>query len=441
MKIKSLFVAAVIALPLLFIACNDDLNTLGGSIQPPSDTISVATDTVLLQARTTKLDSIYARTTYGVLGKYEDDVFGTIKSDYLCQMYYPDDVVFKGKFKQIDSTQFVIDYVTFFGDSLAPMGLSVYQVTSPLEGNYYTNIDPAKYCDMSKVLASEAFTIHGSKRSGTARRVIADLGTDFGQSFYDAWANGTFKNKDSFNQFFPGMYVTTNFGSGSLIKVAYTSIDIYYSYVYTKDGAERDTTGWFSISATPEVIQMNHLANSNPDELFAEGSGATYLKTPGGVCTEIDIPIAQIAANMEQKRMSNINSVQLALKGYTEKEPDEEGGLVRPSYHLLIDKDSIQSFFTKRNNVTDGVTSSLIARTTASNTYNFSNIASIITHYKKEGKDKVTFSLLPVEVNMVTSSSSSTSTITGIYHYMMPSTAILRNDPENMRLELVYSKF
>ncbi len=450
MKIKSLFAIFSFFLFFALFSCDDDLNAIGGSIQPPSDTISVTTDTISLNARTiSMLDSVYARTISGVLGKYEDDVFGTIKSDYLCQFYFPDDLKFKGDVTEIDSVQFVIDfnYRYSVGDTTAIMGLSVYPVTTPLSSYYYTNADPTKYCDMKELLVNDTYSVSGSKiLSATQREIITDLGIPFGQKIYDAWKNGTIKDNKSFNEFFPGVYVTTNFGSESLIKVLYTSIDMYYKYndVLGNHDGTKDTirTASLSISATDEVIQLNHIKNKNPENLFEEGTGATYLKTPAGVYTEVVMPIADIAKSMETRNMTTINSAQFRLKGYTELESSDKQGLSRPNTLLLINKDSVDIFFKQRQkpstyDTSISVKTNFVAGLEEStNSYNFGNISSMITAYKEKNIENAIFYVIPVEIGY-----DGYGNVIATYNYMRPGSSILRNDAENVKLDLVYSKF
>lgn len=57
MKIKLLILG--LGLGTSFLAgCNDDLSSIGTSIQPGDDTIAVYTDTFRIQATTMQLDSI-----------------------------------------------------------------------------------------------------------------------------------------------------------------------------------------------------------------------------------------------------------------------------------------------------------------------------------------------------------------------------------------------
>ncbi|PXV60255.1 uncharacterized protein DUF4270 [Dysgonomonas alginatilytica] len=458
MKVKSIFATISCFIALALASCDDDLNAVGGSIQPPADTISVTTDTVGVKARTVSMkDSVYARTINGVLGKYEDDLFGTIKSDYLCQYFFPEGDKFLGTKQAIDSVQFVIDFNTFTGDTLAPMGLSVYKVVNDLPRNFYTNTDPTKYIGSSpKLLASEAYTISGAQKTANdantaiiGRSITADLGIPFGQEIFDAWKNKTFTDNASFNKFFKGTYVTTNFGSGSLIRVLYTNIHIYYKYTDVLGNYDntKDTirVSRFTLTVTPEVMQLNSIKNKNPEELFTEGTDATYLKTPAGVYTEVVFPIKQIKANIASKHSKTINTALFTIKGFTERESTAKYELGRPTKLLLINKDSVDIFFSGRQLTTNNKTAILGSRD-ANNIYTFSNIASLINIYKDmDLAEDPTFAIIPVEIGMAAQIDPSTgSTVyvqTGVFNYLQPSTSIIRNDEKNMRLELIYTKF
>lgn len=448
MKVKSVFAIVSCFIALAFASCDDDLNSIGGTIQPPADSISILTDTLAIKARTISMkDSVYARTINGVLGQYEDNLFGTIKSDYLCQFYFPEGGKFQDNLIKIDSVQFAIDFNSYSGDTLAPMGLSVYEATKTIPENFYTNADPTKYIgDNPTLLASEAYTISGAKivsKTTNQREIIADLGIEFGKRIYNGWKDKKFTDNTSFNNFFKGTYVTTNFGSGSLIRVLFTSIDIYYKYndVLGNHDNTADTirNATFSLTVTPEVMQLNHIKNKNPDELFVEGTGATYLKTPAGVYTEVTFPINQIRENMSKKSFKTINTALFTLKGYTEKESTAKYELGRPTTLLLINKDSIDSFFSQRK-LYDGKTT-VIGTRESNNIYNFANISTLINTYKDMNltKDPI-FAVIPVEVAYKTDANG-TSYLTGVFNYMQPATSIIRSDEKNMRLSLIYSKF
>ncbi|MFR9166664.1 MAG: DUF4270 family protein [Dysgonomonas sp.] len=193
MKLK-LFSSFLLVLLLLFsTSCDDDLKYVGSDIQPGGDDVSLEVDTFLIKAKTISLnDSIYAWTLTGLLGKFDDSYLGSVKADYLSEFYCPDSAAFIKGYGDltIDSVRLHVNFVRYTGDSLAPMGLSVYRVTSPLKNTFYTNINPADYCDMSDVLGQATYSINQAKRykissSLTVRSLIINLDNRVGEEFYD----------------------------------------------------------------------------------------------------------------------------------------------------------------------------------------------------------------------------------------------------------------
>ena len=111
MKIKPLLIGLGLGVTILS-GCSDDLNLVGSTIQPDGDKMPVYVDTFQMQATTLLMDSVYARTTNGLLGEFYDPLYGNVKSDYICQFYCPDDFKFKHEpiNGQIDSIDFKIMY-------------------------------------------------------------------------------------------------------------------------------------------------------------------------------------------------------------------------------------------------------------------------------------------------------------------------------------------
>ena len=215
MKIKLLILGLGLGASILA-GCNDDFSSIGTSIQPGDDTIAVYMDTFQIQATTVQLDSIYARSTSAQLGELYDPLYGNLVSDYMCQFYCPSDFQFahtpyEGK---IDSVEFNIYYNgsnrngVWVGDSLAPMRAEIFKITSPLQKNFYTNIDPKQYCNMQESMGAQAYTAYNTSISDSLRNsdgysphVSIKMPTEFGQKFYDETINnpGTFKNQECNN--------------------------------------------------------------------------------------------------------------------------------------------------------------------------------------------------------------------------------------------------
>ncbi|SBV95948.1 DUF4270 domain-containing protein [uncultured Dysgonomonas sp.] len=467
MKIKTLLILAITLSTLTFVACDDDLTSLGSSIQPGGDDIFVGSDTLSLTAVTRSFnDSVYARTVYGLLGEYTDPIFGKIKSDYLCEFYCAENSTFADPYKMgitIDSVRLNTEFTYFAGDTVSPMGLSVYEVTKPLKAFFFTSVNPENYCDMQKLLGQSIFSIQDVPdtviSSTRIRTISTNLNLELGQRFYNEWKNSdgaTFKNSDALKEFFKGVYVTTNFGSGSIINVDYTEFDIYYTYTYEKGDAsentvDRDTLGVFRLPVTPEVIQMNHVKSSPPAGMITEGpAGKTYMNTPAGLYTEVTIPLDAIvkAAVAGAGKDAVINAANFKMLGNTEEEA--KSGLSRPSDILFINKDSLPNFFYNRK-LHDAQTSFVTTRSTTNNSYDFGNLASVINYYTKYYKEKgvsplpdLKYLVIPVTATYTQTTNSSGYTvnvITDLYNQMFPTSAILRTEPKDMKMSIIYSKY
>ena len=461
MKIKTLLTLAITLSTITFVACDDNLTSLGSSIQPGGYNIFVGSDTISLTAVTRSFnDSVYARTVYGLLGEYTDPVFGKIKSDYLCEFYCAESSTFADPYKKgitIDSVRLNTEFTYFTGDTVSPMGLSVYEVTKPLKAFFFTSANPENYCDMKKLLGQSIFyiqdvpdTVIGSTR---IRTISANLDPELGKRFYEKWKaeSATFKNSNALKEFFKGVYVTTNFGSGSIINVDYTEFDIHYTYKIKNaaNTADSAVARIFRLPVTPEVIQMNHVKNSPPAGMITEGPADTaYMSTPAGLYTEVTIPLNAIvnAAVTGAGKDAVINAANFRILGNTEKET--ESGLSRPSDILFINRDSLPNFFFNRK-LHDAQTSFVTTRSSTNNSYDFGNLASVINHYAKYYKEKgvsplpdLKYLVIPVTATKVQSSSSSGSyVITDLYNQMFPTSAILRTGPENMKMSIIYSKY
>lgn len=132
MKLNPIYKLLCIAVTsIALLSCNDTLSDLGVSIQPDGDKLTVGTDTLTLNAKTVQVESINAKTDKPVLGEYLDSIFGSVKSDYVGEFYFPAGKTFPNN-SIIDSVRLFVSYTTWTGDSLAPMQLSVYRLNKQL---------------------------------------------------------------------------------------------------------------------------------------------------------------------------------------------------------------------------------------------------------------------------------------------------------------------
>lgn len=464
MKIYSL-IGFLFFCSMLLSSCDDDLKSVGGNIQPGGDNASLEVDSLDVKARTILMnDSVYIRNTTGLLGRYEDGTYGSILSEYLTEFDCTDK--FKAGVDRIDSTRIFVDFYTYSGDSIAPMGVSFYQLNNNLDKNYYSNVDISKYCDLSKLLGSTSYTIKNTpyeSLSSKVRTIKVDMG-DWGQKLYDAskTSNNPLENSKAFLNYFPGVYVKSSFGNGSLINVLGTSIAVYYTtkkdtIVTVPDAIDKtithkkDSVMYANKSlvfiATSGMTQLNKLQSKVPASLLAPNTGAIYIKSPAGVCAELELPIKDIIEGLETNQSNKSKTVSMArlkFRGYTEIEQKNPFELGRVSTLMLINKDSVHSFFENPYRVAD-LSSRLIyvtSRNASSNTYEFSNLAPMISEYRKLYKEnKLTanpkFWLVPVSMETTSSNNS----VLGYFNSMKPAVSVIRAGEGDIKLEMIYSSF
>lgn len=461
---------------LAIASCDDDIKLVGPTIQPPSDNIPTYVDSFQVTAKTVYIDSLYAKTSQALLGQMEDPLFGTMKAGYLCQFYCKDNFQFKhqpinGK---IDSINFKLVYndITsgapgWVGDSLAPQQVEVYKITTPLKEDFYTNMNPADYCDMSQLMGKKVFTAVDKSVPDSVRfeyisdygymftpNVTIDFPKEFGQEIYENTINSPelFRNQETFNEYFPGLYVTTGQGSGCILKVGGSGMYIYYKYHETltaSDGSDsivvRQTAEVFQV--TPEIIQLSHVENGEMDKLMdPTNTRLSYLKSPAGIYTELTIPIKEIAEKIGTQRV--ITNLPFSI----EYLPQDQWkyALTPPSYVALIPSDSLQAFF-KEGRINNNVTTFVSDNGYKANTdyygnvlsysplyyYNFNNISTLLAHQLETAPDK-DIKMLVVPVSLVQTSQGSgyyqQTITTRIDNYFEPSGVKLLTTPDALKI-------
>lgn len=454
---------------LIIGACDDNLTKVGTTILPPEDLITVYTDTFRMEISTVKLDSIFAKTSTCMLGEMYDPVYGTIKSDFLCQFYCEEGFSFSrtpynGK---IDSIDLFISHaknssggVSAYGDTLIPMQVSVFLLNKPLTRNFYTNDNPEEYCDMNNPLGACTYTVYDMSISDSVRNsadytsIRVKLPVGLGQKFYDETINNpsTFASQRSFNEFFPGVYITNTFGSGNLILTQGEDITIRISYTY----AEKDSQGQDSLLYSSEwfvssknVYQINRFKNSHIDHLLEENPTHTYIKSPAGVCTKLVIPTTEISKTLDiQERF--INGFALELKYLPADERDF--AFMPPSHLLLLPEDSVTTFFENvsvENNVVSFISYNNANTSTAvttegysadTRTYAFGNVSNLLKTHIKNSPDK-DLNMLVLPVYRETSIYNSYYYTSGITHTLTPSGLKIRKDDDLMKIVVLSSKF
>lgn len=451
MKHKNLLYITLLSIVALVYSCDDSLKNLGFTIQPETDRITVGTDSLFLSARTIAVDSLlpdgmYSRTKKPVLGQYKDELFGTTKSDYVGEFYYPEGDNFPDN-ATVDSVKVAVFYNSWRGDSVAPIGLSVYEINKNLPaGKHSTSFDPKGYVDMNAPLGRTLFTAANIEVPKAEResydyyhRAFVDLPKSLGERIHHLHETIEDLNTDTFKEYFKGLYLTTDFGAGAIVTVDHTYLYVHFKYVDEKGSSTKEDTirtGNMILNTTSEVIQINRIESKN-DKLLEENDKYTYIKSPAGVYTELHFPFTEKADKLNNQAL---NLAKLRISALPDKDSQLKFRLNPSPYLLLVKKEDLKEFFEKRK-VPDNVTSFYAQLDPTTYTYDFGNVAAMINNSKKENDGKVqdlTYVLVPVEIGV--SNVGGQQQVVGIYNQMVPTATTLFKTPEKLKVELVFSK-
>ncbi|MGL4992865.1 MAG: DUF4270 domain-containing protein [Bacteroidales bacterium] len=467
MKISFLTLIALLALS--FSSCDDTLTEVGGSLQPDKDKVEVFTDTFYVEAATVKVDSIYLRTTYGTLGSYSDQSYGSLSADYAAQFYCPKGLLaYEPLDDRVDSVVMRLYIGASIGDTLAPMQVSVYEIDRDLQPNYYTNAKPSDFTTRSNLLGQTGYSIYNPSIPDSIREddsfspsIDVKFSQEFVDRFYSEYKNNrsTFDDLESFQKFFKGTYVEHTFGTGALTTVSRTEIQFHYKYVneYEDDEGEmvKDTLSAISsLAVTNEVLQVNNITSNGTEELLdpANNIKNSYIKSPAGLFSEVTIPVGEMLSKTEG---AQINSLKLSFGVSAPASVSEV--LTPPTYIMLIPKENLVEFFEKGMLPNDTTATFVGSYSSSTYTYSFNNLSKMIEYFRKQYVDVDDFAGLTQSMLIVPIYASYTeqydyytggyiSVLNDMSHYFLPSAVSLRKeDIEDVgyrfRMSAIWSRY
>lgn len=455
----------------LFVACDDTTDNIGsGTLIDTSDNLEVFADTFEVTTRSIVADSVLARNNSGYLGKVRDPETGAyLSSNFMTQFYVPENFELpkKENIKSLDNGDVVADscdiqlyYDSFYGDSLAPMKLASYELSSPIpEKTYYSNFDPEKegYVNKSnvvnKVYTLTDLNVDESTRNSSSyvKSIRIPLGTNFGtdimRQYYKDPSN--FKNAYTFiHKVLPGFYFKSESGLGAMAHIYLSQLNVYFRHQTTTtntDGTKKDTV-IVSVAAFPgteEVLQTTNIVNDKEAiKRLANNNTCTYIKSPAGIFTEMTIPVEEILKGHEN---DTLNTAKVSLTRILSNDSSNEFALKQPSTLLMLPKSKKRMYtFFENKEIADYKTSFLASFDSSTNKYTFSNISTLIRHLwenrdeNDEDWNKVV--LIPVSTTYNTSSE-----LTNVTHDMsITSTRLVggSNNPNGaIKITVIYSKF
>ena len=256
----------------------------------------------------------------------------------------------------------------------------------------------------------------------------------------------------------PGFYIKNVGGTGNMAKIWNTELIFYWTRhktIKAKDGVTDSTAvsiGYNRFDGTEEVLQLNKIENDTENmKKLANQENCTYLKSPAGIFTEVTLPIEDIMKGHEK---DTLNTATISFPRLNNENEDNPYNFATPSTILMVQKDSLKSFFEK-SKLADNRTSytaSYSSTGTYKNAYTFQNIANLVSAmYKNKGKGENWNKVVLVPVNVITTTQGYTTVISKINHDMsLASTRLKRGvittdsngkETSPIQIKVIYSKF
>jgi len=300
LKWRTVFQLSAVFVFTMLLSCKKKESYIGkNSINQNELLNSTQVDTFTLKTYTKIEDSVQTDNTItGVLGSYNDPIFGTFKSSILAHLRLPAVNPSFGDVNTIKIDSFVLGlvYVGFYGDK-TPQKFEVYQLDDSIgrTTNYYTTTNKTYGSDNLLVSGKDVIT------PSPTNKIVIDtaqvnaqlrlyLDTNLARNFLNQSVNNptTFSSNDNFINYFKGLYIgvdntSQSPGTGGIsyfdLADPLTKLTIYYH----QTGADKQKTYDFLINAasanyTKADINNTGTSVENAFENSQAGLGQFYTQ-------------------------------------------------------------------------------------------------------------------------------------------------------------------
>lgn len=441
---------------MAMIACEDEINSLGSSLNASDITITVDSTFTQITGQSIFTDSIIGRTTDPLLGNLTMKDYGSLQTGFLTQFMPTLNLDTAGvTVNTLDSIKLFLNYYNtdLTGDSLAPMVVNIYRLNKTITAPLYTNINPSDYYTPEDLMASQAFgsSLEGfmdgsSDEAKPYKRIAVKLPIELGQEIFTEYKQNPdiFASPAKFAQFFPGIYMNIVYGNGRVVNIKGIFMTMFYRSINSEGKAEQRQYTYMGV--TPEIYSINHFTLT-PDATLKQNveSGKIYVQTPIGYMPVIKFPTRNIIEHY-RKALITSNKIQNILNSLTFTIPiiaNENNELTPPTYLLFIRQSQAAEFFLQKK-LPDNSNSFYATYDAANKRYNFGDVSKYIRAILRSGKeatdDDERIALIPIQLITETVSNNYTTTteITSVTPYAASPT-IVELDLEHTQIKINYT--
>ena len=470
MNFKNIVNTLLVVLAMGMCAC-DSVVGAGASALLPEDGIRVKADTFAVTS-SLQVGAAIAMTPDSFLLGECDTHFGTVKADILTQFACP--LGFEYPYVQtaeVDSVCLYLYYRNWYGDGLAPLGISVYEMdkaTLDYNTRYPSDTTLSTFCSLSdetqvsplsRVVIAERYTdsVYSADGETYFPCISIKLTDDFARRFF---AVRDFSSQEQFNELFKGLYITTDFGGSTVLYVTNISMAVYYHFSYPRQDKDTVIHDMKAFYANSEVRQLNRFAYPDRDQVLSQlqyNTDTNYVVSPANIYTRLSVKMDSIFSRMEEQLEDPndyrvyVNKANLTVDVLY----DAEQSSTRPrdqwdipaSHMLLVLEDKMESFFAKNELPSDtaailsalNVNTDTVGNLSYGYTYDLSGLLTQQLH-SDQHVEQLNFYLVPVAVQNAPSSTN----ISSVKPLQTISSTCIRsaNNSQNpMNIKMVYSGF
>lgn len=309
--IVSILAGAVIGLSTLFTSCDKEPTEVGVELQPGSDKIIIATDTLALTTKTVRDSSIASdERSVSLLGSYQDSQFGLTNASFITHVRLSSSNVDDETEIIPDSMKLALNYNGYYGDTTENIQFNLYQikessfdVDSTYYSDYQVNSDPSNL----ELIGEYTFQPHVSDT--LVSFLIND--TDFISQFTNT---DIYLDNETFLEAFHGLYLETketttegcisyfNLTSENSNLVMYYNDSLTYNFNINSNCARINL---FSHDYSTASTELTTVLNNPP-----ENEEISFLQSAAGLNVEIRIKDTAKLNNLLSK---GINKAELEI--------------------------------------------------------------------------------------------------------------------------------
>ncbi len=466
---NNILIFITVCLPLmLFNACKDDSERAGSAALTDNENVIVCADTLRsITSAVAYAPPVYTTPDSLLLGECTFGDYGMLRADILTQFASPEGWVYPDM-SELDSVCLYIYYRSNFGDSNAPWGIMAYALDGEslsTDSTYSSDTDVKRFCSLNDSLrlfdqdhifaaSTPDDSIYSSALSSYVKVEKIRLNEKWARRLF---AIKSFSSVSSLSDSFKGIYLTSTYGSSSVVYINNICLTVHYHYTFptTAEGTTYKTLSDYKVLyANSEVATIQRYTYTNDADKYSSQLGdkeVNYIVSPAYMYTRLKIPADKVSEMIDMgvkgRKHKYINRAELRID--VVRNTDKTEAAAPTSTMMLIDERRYEEVCVQ-GMLPDDSTAVFASLSSVYNT----DSAAYLQYYEFDMSDMFTclihdtaldtLNLLLVPVDVTVSSTSSDAYISKVrVKQTVSATRIMGagNTKKPMDIEIIYSGF